>query len=64
MSMLVIGEVSLYRKVAFAGIGDESESGSESGRNGQEESEGSLSEVSLQCAACYCYALHMNYKNK
>ena len=47
MSMLVIGEVSLYRKVAFAGIGDESESGSESGRNGQEESEGSLSEVSL-----------------
>ena len=64
--MLVIGEVSLFRKVAFAGIGDESESGSESGRNGQEESEGSLSEVSLQyeTAACYCYALHMNYKNK
>ena len=40
-------ETSLFRKVAFAGIEDESESGSDSGRNGQD-SEGSLSEVSSQ----------------
>ena len=38
--------ISLCRKVAFA-IEDESESGSDSGRNGQE-SEASLSEVSSQ----------------
>ena len=40
-------ETPLCRKVAFAGIEDESESGSDSGRNGQE-SEASLSEVSSQ----------------
>ena len=41
-------QTSLCRKVAFAGIEDESESGSDSGRNGQE-SEASLSEVGSHC---------------
>ena len=44
-SLVAPVQTSLCRKVAFAGIEDESESGSDSGRNGQE-SEASLSEVS------------------
>ena len=59
-------ETSLFRKVAFAGIEDESESGSDSGRNGQD-SEGSLSEVSSQYERShlerYKVGLQMKYEN-